>query len=355
MNQLLVGSPDKTDFLLQLIAEDFSRGLVLIDPTGELARAAANILPVECTQRALYLDPSDMAHPVGLNVLENVTPDHRQILTENICSYFEAMWPNGWGAQSNYILANCLRLLLDTPGETILGILKLLTHKTYRTECLLNCTDPVVRTNWGIINGWDTKQEQAAIAPLLNKIGTLLMSPTIRNIVGQKNSTFFLTRNNIIIADLNRAKIGDLTARLLGGLLISRSSGHVYINDLAFFSSDHFVSLLTQNRFTVSLQFLDEIPQRLRQAVLSIDDKIVLRTNHHDAEELAFYVGVLNPRIITELSDNEALTPTGSIASLAIESRNRLKALRKRTRARHTRPRKIVETHIDSYFSNTAH
>lgn len=351
MNRLFIGSPDKTNFLLQCIAEDFSRGFTLIDPTGHLARASANALPVKCTQRALYLDPSDMDHPVGLNVLENVPPDQRQILTENICSYFEAMWPNGWGAQSNYILANCLRLLLDTPGETILGILKLLTHKSHRHECLLNCTDPVVRSNWEIINGWDTRQEQAAIAPLLNKIGTLLMSPTIRNIVGQKHSTFSLTRNNIIIADLDRAKIGDLTARLLGGLLISRSSGHVYINDLAFFASDHFASFLAQNRFTVSLQFLDEIPMRLRQAVLSIDDKMVLKTNPEDAKLLAFYLGLMNPRPLTELSPGEAMTPAGSFIPEPIRSLKRLKALRKCSTARHSRPRKLVERTVATYFS----
>ncbi len=42
MNRLFIGSPDKTNFLLQFIAEDFSRGFTLIDPTGDLARAAAN-------------------------------------------------------------------------------------------------------------------------------------------------------------------------------------------------------------------------------------------------------------------------------------------------------------------------
>jgi hypothetical protein len=230
MNRLIIGSPDKTDFLLQFLADDFAIGVTLIDPTGHLARAAANIVPIGLTQRVLYFDPSDMGHPVGFNVLENVPPNARQPLTESICAYFEAMWPNGWGAQSNYILANCLRILLDTKGSTLLGVLKLLTDKDYRNYCISHCADPVVRENWRVINAWDSRQEQAAIAPLQNKIGTLLMSPTIRNIVGQTHSTFSLTRGNIIIANLDRAKIGDLTAKLLGGLLISRSSGEVYVH-----------------------------------------------------------------------------------------------------------------------------
>ncbi len=132
MNRLIVGSPDKTKFILQFLAEDFSSGLVLIDPTGDLARAAANIVPMADTQRAFYFDPSDMAYPAGFNVLEGVPRDRHSKLTEDLCAYFEGMWPNGWGAQSNYILANCLRVLLATEGSTLLGVLKLMTDKRYR-------------------------------------------------------------------------------------------------------------------------------------------------------------------------------------------------------------------------------
>jgi hypothetical protein len=357
MNRLFVGWPDKTDFILQSLAADFPRGFLLVDPAGGVAPGAANILPVQYTQQALYLDPSDIGHPVGFNAVENIPRDQRQPLTEGICSYFEAMWPNGWGAQSNYILANCLRILLDTEGSTLLGVLKLLSDPAYRAQCLLNCTDPVVRENWRIITAWDSKQQQTAMAPLLNKIGTLLMSPTIRNIVGQKHSTFSLARNKILIANLDRAKLGDLTARLLGGLLIARSTGQVYVNDVGFFASDYLASLFSQNRLAVSLNFLAETRRSpaLTQALLSVDDKIVLRTNRNDAEELAFYVGALNPRKLTELSADEALTPTGSITATQIKIGKRLNALRKRTRARHTRPRKIVESYIDAYFSNTPH
>jgi hypothetical protein len=348
MNRLFIGSPDKTNFILQSL--DFTRGVTLIDPTGALAPAAANIVPIGRTQRTLYLDPSDMAHPVGLNVLEGVAPDDRQPLTEQLCSYFEAMWPSGWGAQSNFILANCLRVLLDTQGATLLGVLKLLTDRSYRDTCIANCTDPVVLANWRVINRWDTKQSQAAIAPLQNKIGTLLMSPTIRNIVGQKRST--LTGADIIIANLDRAKLGSLTARLLGGLLIARCGGDIYINDFGFFASDYVASLLPQNRFSVSLSFLDELPRKLQAAVLTIEEKLVLKINPRDAEELAFYVGLMNPRILTELAPEEARTTTGLFEAAPPPSLRRLRPIRRHSRACHTRPRQKVEENIKAYFAN---
>ncbi len=345
MNRLLVGSADKTDFLLQLLQNE--NAFTVIDPTGDLAKATANQLSTRLTQRALYFEPADMARPIGLNVLENVPTDDRHRLTEQLCAYFEAMWPNGWGAQSNYLLANCLRLLLDN-DETLLGILKLLTDPAFAEKCLLRCKDPVVLKNWQVINGWDKKQRQAALAPLQNKIGTLLMSPAIRNIVGQPRTTFS-DKTEIIIANLDRAKLGDLTARLLGGLLIARSTEHVVIYDYGFFSAP---VPLPQERFTLSLNFLDELPLKLKQEVLGIDDKTVFRTNKRDAEELAFYVGALNPRKLTELQPHEAVnTYDGDIEPVRPPSLKRLKPLKKRTRACHTVPRAKVEREIKGYLA----
>lgn len=337
MNRLLIGATDKTDLLLHFLHQDFPNGVTVIDPTGELAEAAADQLSVDLTEQAIYFDPADMTHPLGLNVLENVLPDDRQRLTEQLCSYFEAMWPNGWGAQSNFLFANCLRLLLDS-DETLLGVLRLLTDPPFSKALLLKCKDPVVARNWTIINGWDPRQRQAALAPLQNKIGTLLMSPMIRNIVGQQATTF--QNASVIIANLDRAKLGDTTAKLLGGLLIARSTGNVVIADYGFFGAP---LPLPQDRFTVTVNFLDELAPALKQAILGIDEKYVFKTNKKDAEELSFYVGVLNPRQLTELATDEARGNRGLLRPERPPSLNRLRALKKRTRACHARPRKTVE------------
>jgi hypothetical protein len=346
MNRLLIGATDKTDLLLQFLQRDFANGMTVVDPTGDLAKAAANQLSVDLTEHAIYFDPADMAYPLGLNVLENVPTDDRHRLTEQLCSYFEAMWPNGWGAQSSFLFANCLRLLLDNNG-TLLGVIRLLTEPSFSKELLPQCKDPVVAKNWSIINGWDTRQRQAALAPLQNKIGTLLMSPMIRNIVGQKETTF--ESPSVIIANLDRAKLGDTTARLLGGLLIARSKGNVLITDYGFFANP---LPLPQDRFTVSLNFLDELSPVLKQAVLGIEDKYVFKTNKRDAEELSFYVGLLNPRQLTELDPFEVRSTRGLVHPERPPSLNRLKALKNRTRACHAGRRSKIERAISEYLKS---
>ena len=176
----------------------------------------------------------------------------------------------------------------------------------------------------------------------------LLMSPMIRNIVGQ-NHTLFSDKTSIIIANLDRARLGDITARLLGGLLITRSTGNVVVNDYGFFSAP---LPLSQSRFTVAVNVLDELPQRLRSDVLGIEQKFVFKTHKKDAEELSFYVGLLNPRMLVDLSPDEVRTAQGLYYPERPASLKRLKPLKKRTRACHTRPRLLVERDIKKYLED---
>lgn len=330
MNRLLLGFSDKIPFLLSTL-EDFP--CTIIDPTGNFAEAAANITAHE---DALYFDPSDTEYPVGLNILD--------LPPEEICNLFEAWWPQGWGAQSNWILANCLSVV--PKADTILGVLKILKDKDYRTTCLKDA-DAVVSFNWSIINRWDEKQFNAAVAPILNKVGTLLLDPVRRNILCQPYST--LTKS-VVIANLDRSKIGDLTSKVLGYILMRRP-GQVYVHDLGFFSSDYLASFLTQDRYTVTLQFLRELTPKLREAVLAIPEKVIFRTSREDAEELMFYFGLGNASVLMDLDPAQAHTLDGVIKPEAPKSLRRLKTLRATTRANHTRPRKQVERAIAQFLT----
>jgi hypothetical protein len=127
------------------------------------------------------------------------------------------------------------------------------------------------------------------MAFLQAKVGMLLMAPTIRNVVAHQT---LKPSDTILIANLDRAKLGDTTARLLGGLLMMRSTGPLYVHNFGFFAgrSDGLTSLFPQERLNLT-HYLDELTPRLRQEVLNINDKYVFRSNRKDAEELAFYFG----------------------------------------------------------------
>ena len=65
-----------------------------------------------------------------------------------------------------------------------------------------------------------------AVSPILNKIGQFLTSIPLRNIVGQKENTFYLRKvmdeGKILIVNLAKGKIGEDNASLLGAMMVTR-------------------------------------------------------------------------------------------------------------------------------------
>jgi hypothetical protein len=102
--------------------------------------------------------------------------------------------------------------------------------------------------------------------------------------------------------------------------------------------------------FTVAFRFLEELTPKLRQEVLLFEKKVVFRTTLRDAEELAFSVNIIKPSNLTELRPDEAQTADGLLRPQPMPSLNRLKVIRKRSRARHTRSRAKVEKSIAAFF-----
>ena len=356
MNKILVGAADKTNLLLELLENDYSNGVTIIDPAGDLARKAGNRIPANLVKQAVYFDPANTRNVVGINVLERIDKDKHQALVELLCSFFDAMFPEGANTlarlNATHVFANSLRLLLELEDETLLGVLKLLSDEKFRQRSIDRSTDPVVRSNWQQINA-NPKQYESATAFLQAKIGMLLMSPTIRNVVAQ--NTLLTPSDTILIANLDRGKLGDMTARLLGGLLMVRSSTPLYVHNFGFFAgrSDGLTSLFPQQRMTLTLNYLDELTPRLRQEVLNIDEKYVFRSNRKDAEELAFYLGLPNPQVLVDLPHNEVRTIRGGHFPELPPTRKRLRAVKARTRARRSRPIAKVEAKVASYFATT--
>jgi hypothetical protein len=360
MNRALFGSSDeyKRHLLLQMMREDFDNGLVLVDPDGALAELAANTVPAEMTERVVYLDPADYAYPRGFNILaELATAEEKDRLTADVCAVYDAIYPAADGtitrAMSGLLLRNCVRVLLDTPGATILGVTRMLGDAEYRRRCVANCRNPVVLKSWEVIEGWDGKQYAAYAAFLQTNMDDLLLSATMQNIFGQARTTFRLDRGMIVIANLNRAAVGDRDAFMLGSFLLARAEAPVYIGDLGFFRSDHLAGLFSRGGYTAAVRFLDDLAPGLRRAVMDpATDKYVFQTARKDAEELAYYVGVDNPQTLMApiLHADEYRHAAGTAVPPHPALGSRLPAIKRRSRSRHARYRKPVEAAIRDFL-----
>ena len=381
----------KSTLLHNLMLSDLhaGRGFALFDPHGDLATAVADATPAwRIAEGVIYLDPSDLAHPIGFNPLHGIAVDHRPLAAAHIVAAFQHIWGTSWGPRLEYILTQALRLLLDAPGTTMLGLPRLLTDANYRTTLLVHARDPVVRSFWQVeFAHYNERYATEAVAPIQNKVGTLLSPPAIRNMLGQVRSTIdiraIMDRRQVLIVNLAKGKLGEAPTHLLGAFLTTafaqaaearadqpehaRTDFTLYADEFQNFATDSFATILSEARkyrlaLVLAHQFLGQLTPLLRQAVIGNAGSILaFRIGAEDAPLMAAELGIESPSALTDIANFAAwakLTRHGvpgeprHIDTLLPDAASvgRLDAVRRRTWARYTRPRQSVEDKITRFL-----
>lgn len=376
----------KSTMLLNLMLADLEagRGFALLDPHGDLAQMVADAVPPHRTNEVLYFDPADLAFPIAFNPLNGVDPDRRPLVAAHAVAAFKHLWGESWGPRLEYILGASLRLLLDAPGATLLGLPRLLTDDAYRARLLRTCADPVIRAFWEEeFAAYHDRFRVEVIAPIQNKIGALLAPPAIRNILGQQRSTLniphLMNSGRVLIANLSKGRLGEGPAHLLGALLATalaqaaesradiaeddRRDFTLYADEFQNFATDSFAAILSEARkwrlsLIVAHQFLGQLPPLLRQAVIgNAGTLIAFRIGAEDAPLIADELGLPNPLVLTDspnftarikLLYNDSPTQAHHMRTAPPSSSltGRLPMIQARSRARNARPRAQVEAQI---------
>ena len=305
----------KTTLLKSLIVQHIQagHGVGVIDPHGDLAEELLDFIPPWRTNDVAYFNPSDLEHPVGINLLANVPQDERHLVASGIVEAFKGIWRDSWGPRLEYILHNTLAALLDNEGVTILGVTRMLSDAEFRRRVVRNIKDPMVRYFWvAEFEGYDPRFMAEAVAPVQNKVGQFLMNAPVRNVLGQfKNRIdfrFVMDRERIFIANLSKGKLGADKSNLLGSLVTTqfqlaamrragmpeeeRKDFFLFIDEFQNFTTGSFALILSEARkyrlcMTLSHQYMDQLSEEVRKAVLGNVGSIVsFRVGSTDAEIL---------------------------------------------------------------------
>ncbi len=306
----------KSTLLENMILDDIreNRGVIVVDPHGELIDHIIDEIPDHRMQDTILMDPADRNFPIGLNLLEAVDDDLKGIVASGFVGILEKIFGNSWGPRMEHILRNCVLALLDTPGQTMLGIPKILVEKKYRMEIIKNVKDPVVRDFWeSEFEAWDPKFRTEAVAPIQNKVGQFLSTPTIRNIVGQAKSTInireVMDEEKILLINLSKGKIGEDNSALLGAMIITkvqlaamsranleaaeRKNTFLYVDEFQNFATESFATILSEARkyalsLTMANQYIAQMEEVVREAVFgNVGSLVSFRVGAGDAPFLA--------------------------------------------------------------------
>lgn len=219
----------KSTVLENMIVDDIRAGygLAVVDPHGDLAEKIIEFIPSDRIKDIVYFNPSDMDFPIAFNVLEQVEPHLRHLVASGLLGVFQKLWADSWGPRLEYILRNAILAILDFPGSTILGVVRMLSDKSYRKRVVANIKDPVVKAFWEKeFASYADKFASEAVSPIQNKVGQFLSSSLMRNIIGQVKSTInireIMDDGKILIMNLSKGRIGEDNSALLGAMMITK-------------------------------------------------------------------------------------------------------------------------------------
>ena len=207
----------KTNFLQSLILQDIhqGRGVCPLDPHGDMAAIVAKAIPRERIADTINFDVADRAFPIAFNpVADCGDRDQRELVASQIIATFKGLWRESWGEWLEYLLKNTLLAILEreSVGVSLVSIQRILEDPLYRERVLVGVHDPLVRQFWSRFGEKSQRAQLDEIRSTLNKSGKWGLSLVLRNILGQRRSSFSVSEvmddGKILIVNLSKGLVG---------------------------------------------------------------------------------------------------------------------------------------------------
>lgn len=227
----------KSTLLLSMLMQDIARGdgACLIDPHGDMFEQALAMMPSGRLDDVVVIDPGDVTHAVGLNLLEadpSAGAAARNFAINEMIAIFSRLYDMRvvGGPMFEMYMRNAMLLLLEggLPDATLIDVPRVFQDRVLRNAMLARCTNRLV------INFWQREALRAtgdasleAIAPYVtSKLNQFIGNALLRPIIGQPRSTIdfrrFMDEGKVVLVNLARGLCGDLDSRLLGMVTVGK-------------------------------------------------------------------------------------------------------------------------------------
>ena len=207
------------------------RGVVVVDPKGDLVDDVLRRLPSEALERVAVLDPTDRA-PLGINPLAGGTGGTGSgLAVEGLFGVLHSLWTDNWGPRLGDVMHAGLLTLALEPGHSLVELPLLLTNPGFRRPlvAMARQRDPLGLAGfWGWFDELSPEQSAQVLAPVMNKLRSYLLRPDLRAVLGQTEPRFELGEifgaaaapGRALFVRLPRGELGAEAATLLGSLVV---------------------------------------------------------------------------------------------------------------------------------------
>lgn len=313
----------KTVLLKNMIIQDIKNGdgVCMIDPHGtDIEDVLANI-PRERVDDVIYFDPSYMARPMGLNMLEHDTrfPEQKTFVVNEMLAIFNKLFDMkvAGGPAFEQYFRNSALLVLEHPesGATLLEIGRVLGDRAFREMKLDHCKNPIIRQFWQNAEKTTGEQSLANYVPYItNKFDVFITNDIMRPIVTQEKSAFnfrqIMDERKILLVNLAKGRLGDINSSLLGLVIVGKilmaalsrvdvmgkgekpADFYLYIDEFQNVTTDSISTILSEARkyrlsLNIAHQFIAQLQDSIKDSVFgNVGSMAVFRVGTEDAEFL---------------------------------------------------------------------
>ena len=326
----------KSTLLVNLILTDANagRGVVVLDPKGDLVTDVLARLPADAGRRLVLLDPAETEAPAALNVLDTRGRDP-ELVVDQLVGVFHRLYAAYWGPRTEDVLRSACLTLTRRPGATLADVPLLLANPRYRATLTAGLSDPAgLGGFWSFYEGLTDAGQAQLLGPVMSKLRAVLTRRFATDLLGSAQSTFSLAQvldGGILLARLPKGILGDDTTRLVGSLLLAglwqaataraalaephRADAAVYVDECQNFlhlpgSLDDVLAEARGYRLALTLahQHLGQLPRDLADGVAAnARNKVFFTVSPDDARVLARHVGpYLGPDDLAHLDRYQA-------------------------------------------------
>jgi hypothetical protein len=315
----------KSKFILSNCLQDIANGegVCFIDPLGDDLEIILSGVPKERAEDVIVIDPSDLARPIGLNMLEYNTPEQKTLVVNEIMNIFDKLYDlkaTGGPMFEQYFKNACYLVMSDPEsGSTLMEIPRVLADEEFRNMKLAKCDMQIVKDFWEkeATKAGGEASLQNMVPYITSKLTPFLTSDFMRPIISQQTSAFSfreaMDSQKIILVKLSKGKIGDTNAYLIGMIVIGkllmaalgradmaeedRKDFYLYVDEFQNFLTDSMQIILSEARkyrlcLTLAHQFIGQIIKnndtKFKDAIFgNVGSKVAFRIGVDDAEALA--------------------------------------------------------------------
>jgi hypothetical protein len=307
----------KSTLLANLIVQDIAagRGVVVVEPKGDLVLDVLARVPRERLADVVVLDPSESDRPIGLNPLLG-RGRNPELVADQVLAVFHGLWSSNWGPRLQDILHSSLLTLAQRGDASLCALPALLTNSAVRRRLRTGIDDPIaLEPFWAWFESISDAERQQAIAPVINKLRPFLLRKSVRAIVGQLEPRFRIdqvfSERKVVLVSLAKGLIGPEAASLLGSLFVAelwqailaraavaperRHPVVIYADEFQDYTHlpTDMADALAQARglgvgWVVAHQHLAQLPANLRAAVLAnARSRVCFQLSSEDAQVMA--------------------------------------------------------------------